>query len=1457
MRARCVGGLLLVILCVAVAAAPAAAKEARLAKPHVGAFTEAKGLAVDQGTHDVYTVDGRSEVQRIKISATAGNARLKFGAKQVEVAFNLSAVQMETALIGLICPGGNCLFVNGGPGNAAGSSPYIVTYGTTLGSTDVEQIQCESGTPPLSGGSSCSVETTVPGVNGTIARYHADGTPSDFSALGTNRIDGRAPGSDPTPQGGLHFDGTASLTQIAVDDSGTATDGEIYATQRSDHLVDIFAASGEFLGQLTKYIEGSEKSLQNVCGVAVDPAGNVYVADFATGIHKYDPAGNPVTNADSVANFTTVSSPCALAAGAGPTAGSLFVDNFFGKLSKLDATTGEQKYEVTNSTTTTVTVDPASGHVVTATGNNVREFDASGASAAKALGTIAAGSETRGVAVDGTSGTLYVSREGLTHLDVYGPVVTMPDVVSLGPAPVGGTVATLNGTISAAGGANASCHFQYLTASSFAAQKKLAEEAEEPKSPEEIADAAFAGALSAPCEPAGPFTGASVNPVHANIEGLALETKYEFRLVGENPSGTIAAAEEGLETQGKPVISGGSASQVTATSALISGAVDPRGNETEVSVQYVTEAQFKESEFAAATSIPAPNLPGFVTGTGDLSAATATGDTTKNSTVISGVEVKSGELEVGQSISGAGIPAGATIAALEGAGVIVLSKAAEEGAQDVPLTTTSNRIKNLKTSAGTFGPGQSITGPGIPPATTILSAQAGKLLLSKDVSEPVSGAALTAGGPQPVAVKLSGLVPDTPYRFRIVAQSSAGAADPGEAGRFSTFRLLGAPLPDGRAYEMVTPAQKIGEPYVPEPAQREGLGGSCRSCTPGWAKVRMPMQASPDGSAVAFEGDPFAGGLAGGANEYRSRRGAGGWGTAGLSTPLYRDDTNEGFMAFSADLSKAVVAQGQRSLTPEAPEGFANLYLQEEGKEGLATLIETEPPEREVNNFKVTFAGANAGSEGVASFSHVIFGANDALTPEDPGIAPEAPTVKEGEDNLYEWSGGALHLVNVLPGNGEAAPNAVFGSGRLLGVGGENYNFDHAISDDGARIFWSALPSGQVYLREGGESTTEIPDPGRFLTATPDGSKLLLDDGMLYGVEDETLTDLSGGAGGFEGLAGKSDDLSRIYFVDSEALTPPEEENANGEAATAGKPNLYLWEEGAVGFIATLALSDNKGGVGGQLGTWHAAPGDRLAQATPDGRFLSFESGASITGYDSTIAGGGGCLGTGKFGIPQCFEVFEYDAQEGTLTCASCRPSGERPIGSSNLALIGGEKGSLPQPQSLPAAGNGRLFFESQDVLNQRDSNANIQDVYEWEPAGVGDCTRAGGCLALISSGSNPKDSFLLAASDSGNDVFFLTRDQLVKSDKDDFLDLYDARVGGGFEEPGPAPCAGEGCAGPLPAPSPFESPSSSAPQPPEAKPAPHCRRGFVRRGNKCVRKPKPHKHRHHRAANRHRGAQR
>ena len=58
--------------------------------------------------------------------------------------------------------------------------------------------------------------------------------------------------------------------------------------------------------------------------------------------------------------------------------------------------------------------------------------------------------------------------------------------------------------------------------------------------------------------------------------------------------------------------------------------------------------------------------------------------------------------------------------------------------------------------------------------------------------------------------------------------------------------------------------------------------------------------------------------------------------------------------------------------------------------------------------------------------------------------------------------------------------------------------------------------------------------------------------------------------------------------------------------------------------------------------------------------------------------------------------------------------------------------------------------------------------------------------------------AFLADASASGNDVFFFTRQHLSSEDKDSFLDVYDAKVGGGLASQNqaapPPPCEGEAC---------------------------------------------------------------
>ena len=155
--------------------------------------------------------------------------------------------------------------------------------------------------------------------------------------------------------------------------------------------------------------------------------------------------------------------------------------------------------------------------------------------------------------------------------------------------------------------------------------------------------------------------------------------------------------------------------------------------------------------------------------------------------------------------------------------------------------------------------------------------------------------------------------------------------------------------------------------------------------------------------------------------------------------------------------------------------------------------------------------------------------------------------------------------------------------------------------------------------------------------------------------------------------------------------------------------------------------------------------------------------------------------------------------------------------------------------QSRYLSNSGRLFFNSADPLvaagdrpapEKRSSTATkqsvgVENVYEYEPAGQGSCTSQPGCVALISSGTSRHESAFLDASESGNDVFFLTAAQLVAQDTDNSLDIYDARVCGTPETqsclpekpPPPPACSGEECRPPPP-------PRSRASRRPRARPS-------------------------------------
>ena len=237
-----------------------------------------------------------------------------------------------------------------------------------------------------------------------------------------------------------------------------------------------------------------------------------------------------------------------------------------------------------------------------------------------------------------------------------------------------------------------------------------------------------------------------------------------------------------------------------------------------------------------------------------------------------------------------------------------------------------------------------------------------------------------------------------------------------------------------------------------------------------------------------------------------------------------------------------------------------------------------------------------------------------------------------------------------------------------------------------------------------------------------------------------------------------------------------------------------MLHDGQARFVTTVSGKDYP--------DWSGQGGSSLSKLTArvssNGQWLAFMSQLPSTGYDNADAVSG----------KADEEVFLYHAEEdgsGRLVCASCNPSGARPhgVGYGENTRIGGanvwENGTwlaanIPgwTPYALGTAiyqsrylsDEGRLFFNSNDALVAEDINDN-QDVYEYEPTGIGDCVQANrlyhavtdGCLGLVSSGVATGESAFLDASESGSDVFFLTNEKLVSQDIDGALDVYDAHA--------------------------------------------------------------------------------
>jgi hypothetical protein len=384
---------------------------------------------------------------------------------------------------------------------------------------------------------------------GTVSRFNPDGTPANFSALGTNVIDGQGLG-DGTPQGGLNF-GAPQEVQVAVDNSGTATDGDIYVTRTSSPtLIDIFASTGAYLGQLT---ESSEGAFGSVCGVGVDSSGAVYVGDMGGRIHKYVPASNPPVNADNVANFNFFGEPlCGIAPGDGTSAGLLFVRTAYGFVYSFDSSTGQELSSIEIEEGAAVSVDPGTGHLYVLQGSKFIEFDARPGFETR-ISSVSTQGASQGIAVRASTGDVYVANGNSGQIEVYGPLEVFPDVGILPATDVTASTATLHGTVNPDGEPITECKFEYGSMES----------------------GAFAE--SVPCESSIPAD-SNTHQVSATISGLPGDgSEYHFRLVAVNPS---ASSTSGVEVLKRPVrVFTGIAIGATRTTASVTGVVRPEGKQ--------------------------------------------------------------------------------------------------------------------------------------------------------------------------------------------------------------------------------------------------------------------------------------------------------------------------------------------------------------------------------------------------------------------------------------------------------------------------------------------------------------------------------------------------------------------------------------------------------------------------------------------------------------------------------------------------------------------------------------------------------------------------------------------------------------------------------------------------------------------------------------------------------------
>jgi hypothetical protein len=1260
-----------------------------------------------------------------------------------------------------------------------------------------------------------------------IDKFNAAGEPQNFTAgnsAGKSSLDGSE-----TPGGAFGVEGsfgTGSLTtDLAVDNSGgiggvgEGEQGRLYVSE-ANGPIHAFSPGGGYRWTLSN-------AVADPCGIAVDGAGHLWAIDQnAKRALEFDPSGTlaPAAPIKEVAlNPNKV--PCRAAVD--ETGAELYVaDSAFSEEEAI----GVEKYiggvpgfELTAARTRALAIDQSSpsGHIfgITGRGNAAItpffEVTPSGLQVGTFGHDLLGNSFGIGYSfydppgLDGPLDRVYVSDVSSGTVKVFGPLVsgTVPDVSCQVSEPVALHSITARCTINPLGLPH-TYHFEWKegTGESWGAAESSPAQSVEPSD-------------SSPHE---------LSLVIASYKGRQIKsnTSYQVRLVGTNTENSLSAYSipDTTTTLVPPPaeVTGCGVSAVSSSSAHVACTIDPKEEETNwrilaTALPEGTQAECEALADGEFTTAEEGTIPAEEPGTVDVAADLADLDSAQSYCVRATAANSGGGGESDLSFR--------TLA-------IVPSEAGAAFA--APRTDTSARINARLNPNGEADFQYRFEWSEDGSAWSVL---------------PVHESSLHAREPVVIAEELGGLRPGTTYHYRLgLAENEAGPASSlGEAKTFTTrtqAEIEGAsssscPNQDTRA------------------AQHTGYLGSCR----GIELVNEPDKGNQNASAngpgintytaspLSADGEKVLWSVLAGAPKgpsgtevsFLAKRSASGWSSESVAPPA---SEQAGGGEFAYLLNAASPGFGSFLFSVRYPTKLSSPALGtaarvREGKQDLLKAYAVQAPN------VVTEESVDMSDDG----EHVLALNPETSQLEDIGEARVGPPEVEGE-TVSIMPDGQPSECGLDLATGQSFPGLVGGG---IGHAGDRW----IARSDASRVYFRAHPNAdeagggscsgpwQLYVRRhqpGKAGTTTLIDPGapEFITTGPDGHRAYFatrsgldpadtdpsspdlyrwDEDAGGAGESSCLTCAVKGPGVVEGPAHLAElggglnsvlvsrDLSRVYFYSTAQLV-------NG-AGRQGALNLYTLNEGEVRFVAVTGETD-------------ALRRGRGPELSSDGKVLLFEAHAtpSLTA-DATAAQ---CVSPAQGDPPdKCAELYRYDAGDQSLECLSCRQGGvtTHSFGSARIS----------ETPNFHLSGDGSTAaFPTKEALLGADVNQDT-DLYEWR----------NGTLHLITDGvsdfqEGASAPWVWALDDDGSNIIFglvPPRGSLTGFERDGVLNLYDARIGGGFEPPSPpVHCVEDSCQGPLQGAPPVERSASAAFQGHgNLKAGPQrCRKGKVRRHGRCLK---------------------